>query len=184
MAYWAGFISSGDPSTPYVVMGIGLMILMYLMLRTKLRNRKKDPLARAPGAPGLSLQRDFERQMNDLLVELAEMARQISAQLDTRAARLETLIREADEKIARLEQSSASRPSAPVHPSVPTDYMRLATSGETPAEPPPDPYSPDPRHGEIYALADQGQKTDAIAARLGRPKGEVELILALRPRGS
>ena len=40
--------------------------------------------------------------MESLLVELSEMARQISAQLDTRSQKLEILIREADEKIAAL----------------------------------------------------------------------------------
>jgi len=37
-----------------------------------------------------------ERQMQSLLVELSEMSRQISAQLDTRSAKLELLIKEAD----------------------------------------------------------------------------------------
>jgi hypothetical protein len=35
----------------------------------------------------------------------------------------------------------------------------------------------------VYALADQGQSAYDIANQLGRPRGEIELILALRPRG-
>ena len=38
------------------------------------------------------------------------------------------------------------------------------------------------RHAEIYALADAGQDATEIAARLGRPSGEVALILALRTK--
>jgi hypothetical protein len=47
------------------------------------------------------------------------------------------------------------------------------------APPPPAP-SIDPRHAEIYALADQGRSPRDIATHLGRPSGEIELILALR----
>ena len=54
--------------------------------------------------------------MSNLVVEMSEMARQITAQLDTRAAKLELLIKEADEKIARLGASgeSTSGNGAPV----------------------------------------------------------------------
>ncbi len=38
----------------------------------------------------------------------------------------------------------------------------------------------DPRHAEIYAWADQGRTPREIASQLGRPSGEIELILALR----
>ena len=34
----------------------------------------------------------------------------------------------------------------------------------------------------VYALMDQGQSISEIAAQLDRPRGEIELILALRPR--
>ncbi len=38
----------------------------------------------------------------------------------------------------------------------------------------------DPRHAEVYMLADQGRSSRQIAQQLQRPEGEVELILALR----
>jgi DNA-binding NarL/FixJ family response regulator len=41
----------------------------------------------------------------------------------------------------------------------------------------------DSRHAQIYALSEEGMSTHQIAEQLGRPEGEVELILALRPRG-
>ena len=44
--------------------------------------------------------------------------------------------------------------------------------------------STDPRHAEVYALADEGRSPAEIAARLDRPNGEIELILALRPKAS
>ena len=42
----------------------------------------------------------------------------------------------------------------------------------------------DPRHAEVYVLADQGHSPHAIAQRLERPYGEIELILALRDKGA
>ncbi len=106
--------------------------------------------------------------MSSLLTELAQMARQISAQLDTRAARLEALIREADERIDRLrsmqEAEGATHPPAPSQPSAANSEQQQ-------------------RYGQIYGLADEGDSADRIAQKLEMPKGEVELILALRARG-
>jgi hypothetical protein len=36
------------------------------------------------------------------------------------------------------------------------------------------------RHDDVYALADSGLDSPAIAARLAAPIGEIELILGLR----
>jgi DNA-binding NarL/FixJ family response regulator len=41
---------------------------------------------------------------------------------------------------------------------------------------------PDPRHADVYRMADQGNSPNEIARQLNRPHGEVELILALRPQ--
>src|SRR5215217_6709588 len=48
--------------------------------------------AASRGAPSLAQQRGIEREMSQLMTELSEMARQVSAQLDARSARLEKLI--------------------------------------------------------------------------------------------
>ena len=107
----------------------------------------------------LTEQKVVEREVSTLLSELAEMARQISSHLDSRSARLEDLIRQADARIERLEALGATAASPPIEP----------TNGE-------------PTNNEVYALADQGCSAKEIAQRLDRPKGEIELILALRGR--
>jgi hypothetical protein len=135
--------------------------ILYAIFRTN--SKKKDPLARGTSASSLARQRNVERQMESLLVELSEMARQITAQLDTRAAKLEMLIREADEKISTLRQGTAAV-AAPL------------------SQPEWSAASIDPQHEAVYALADQGKSTGEIAKQLNRPSGEVELILALRAR--
>jgi DNA-binding NarL/FixJ family response regulator len=146
------------------------MMLVYLFVRPSLR--RKDPLTR-PGGSSLSQERSVERQMQNLLVELSEMTRQISAQLDTRAAKLELLIREADEKIDRLQTTMRSAAS--------TDAIAPRTGSESPLDSAPT-STIDPRHARIYELVDAGQTVSQIAQSLNRPSGEVELILALRPK--
>jgi hypothetical protein len=145
---------------PVIIMAI--LTIVYAVFRPLLK--KKDPLKKPPSFASLSQQRAVEREMQNVLVELSEMARQISAQLDTRAGKLEALIKEADEKIALLKIGTSASSS-----SLNVDINRPA---------PPAPV--DPRHREIYEMADQGRSSREIAQHLNRPSGEIELILALR----
>ena len=160
------------------LLGMGALALAYVVLRPMMR-RKRDPLERNVVESSMAQQRAVERQMQNLLVDLSEMARQISAQLDTRAARLQALLDQADQRIAQLRQLTGAAPSDSSHPGTPSPP---ATSGETSAAAPLSVASP--MHTEVYTLADEGRGAKEIAARLNRPSGEIELILALRtPRG-
>ena len=154
----------------WVVLAIGMIAVAYLLFRPKFR--KRDALEKPPAFASLSSQRAVERQMQNLLVELSEMARQISAQLDTRSSKLELLIAQADEKIAMLQRLShqTALSSTPSNGS-PPPQERLDSRVDA-----------DPRHADVYSLADQGRSAGQIAQALGRPSGEIELILALRPR--
>jgi hypothetical protein len=148
-----------DPITKWAAVILAILTILYATLRPMFR--KKDPLDKPAGFGSLAQQRAVERQMQNALVEMAEMARQISAQIDTRAAKLEALIREADQKIAAMKAQDSN--GSPPASSLPLD---------APAQ--------DPRHAQVYALADQGHSCNDIAQRLNRPSGEIELILALR----
>lgn len=167
-----------DPNTRWIVLGFAAFALVYITLIRPLRKKgRKDPLDKPSGGGVLAHQRAVERDMSNLLVELSEMARQMTAQLDTRAAKLELLIKEADDRIATLKRAAAGITT------VPSDERTelLATFSELPAEETPSaPSPPDPRNLEVYDLADQGLTIQEIAHELGRPTGEVELILALR----
>lgn len=167
MSLLSAYSFSEDPSR-YLALAAGVLLLAYLLLRSKLK--RKDPLKKSSAAGMLSQQRGVERDMSQLLVELSSMARQITAQLDTRAAKLELLIQEADQKIEKLAAlRAAGGPAASVYPS----------SGVfAPADEP----EVDPRHVEVYRLADGGRSAMQIAQQLERPSGEIELILALRPK--
>jgi hypothetical protein len=186
-------ISSRDPATTWGAIAVGVLTIVYVVFIRPLR-KKKDPLARPKGdsTSNLARQRSVERDMSNLLVELSEMTRQLTAQLDTRAAKLEILLREADEKLAALRAEAGRSPEAAAqhdlplrhsvdrgfHPPAEDCHDRLLLSntamGSTALA------ETDGRHAAIYDLADEGHNAHEIARQLDRPSGEIELILALR----
>lgn len=176
-----------DEQTYPILIGLGAVILIYLaVLRPKMR-KKKDPLDQPPPRATMAQQRALERDMQTLLVEYEQMIRNMTSQLDTRAAKLELLIKEADEKMAALSAANAgailpSVSAAPGDSATSADPETAAMARATDLTPTPrrDPTGPDPRHAEVYALADQGLAARDVARKLGRPNGEIELILALR----
>lgn len=146
----------------WLVIAFLMLAASYLLMRPK---KKKDPLGRLGHSSSLSQERNVERELQSLLVDLSKMAQQISAQLDTRAAKLEALIKEADDKIRQLTSIPQAHGENPL-PSIPADP----------------PAATDPRYNEIYSMADSGEAVRTISEKLNRPAGEIELILALRPR--
>jgi hypothetical protein len=175
--------SLDDPATRWTLIGAGVFVILYVFVIRPSR-RRKDPLERSPVPSSLAQQRAVERDMNNLLVELNEMARQMTAQIETRAARLELLIKEADEKIATLKAATggggggggASAPGPSF--SHPVERLISATIGDAAA-----PAPADPRHARVYAMADEGRTVHEIAREIGRPSGEIQLILDLRGKG-
>ena len=77
-----------DDGTKWLIIGGAVLLITYTIIRPMAKKRK-DPLDRPVGQGHLAKQRAVEREMGNLLVELSEMARQITAQLDTRATKLE-----------------------------------------------------------------------------------------------
>ena len=177
--------SLNDPGA-MVLMGLGVMGLIYLMVlrpaAQKNKKRKKpDPLATPPSVrQSLAGERSAERGMQTLLLELEQMSRQLSAQLDTKAAKLEALIREADAKTAALQGLLAQDKAGAL-------ADRLMTADATTDQPPREAFESGlaalASHRSIYDLSDAGDAAAAIARKLDRPAGEVELILALRGTG-
>ncbi|XAM00901.1 hypothetical protein OT109_05845 [Phycisphaeraceae bacterium D3-23] len=133
--------------------------------------------------------------MQDLMVEIEQMAKRLGAHLDAKTIHIEKAIREADERIAQLEALRASSPSAaasaaeevsaevesaalalPADASAVSEVLAEVPEAEAPAD---EPYT-DPLMGRVYALADAGKGPQAIAQELQEQVGKVELILALR----
>lgn len=166
----------------WIALVVAMLAISYLMFRPRFK-KKKDPLEKLPFS-GLAQQRSVERQMQNLLVELSEMTRKMNGQIETRVAKLEELIKQADERIEALRQAGGAPPSLPSSPIDLPAPISLAPPSPSPVLPVEEEsiVDLDPRHAEIYSLADEGRDAREIATRLGRPSGEVELILALRPR--
>lgn len=187
----------GGGPPPWVLLVLGGLTILYLTVIRPMRKGKKkpDPMEQPAARLSLAQQRAVEREMGNLLVEYEEMVRRMTAHLETRAAKLELLIREADEKIARLGAAvEGADARADAGAPVGDDAGPAMTSADAPdpGSPPPTeapPASlppagrsagPDARHTEVYRLADNGQSPRQIARKLNRPHGEIELILALR----
>ena len=114
------------------------------------------------------------------------MIESAGAQLDARAEQLRALIRTADERIEQLRQAQSAAAShrpgrdMTVHDAsdeAPRDAAPFVTPQAAPGED-----ATEAPHAQIYSLSADGLSIQQIADRTGRPKGEVELILALRPR--
>jgi hypothetical protein len=172
MAPFLSDVNLHDPSFQWILIVMALSTIYFAVVRPATK-KNKDPLAKTPSMSSLAQQRSVDRQMQNLLVELSEMARQITAQLDTRSQKLMMLIQDADDRIAELKKLEGQTPTAPAKP-----WPALSESAPRNI---PIPEPADEQHQSIYALSDQGKAAGDIARELNRPRGEVELILALRP---
>ena len=133
-----------------------------------------------------------------------DLARELSATLDSKMRRSQHLVRDAEAQIARLEglieHARVSRVE-PSHGEATTPHSKLLQTlshgptqaagltsvnvgQRTPLRPPPAVQrpAPDRRYEQIYTLADAGHDMQAISKHVGSPIGEVELILSLRQK--
>lgn len=140
--------------------------LLLAGLRRKQRDRAAAPTFSGPRDPaGLPSDMDkkerLRRDLESLIGELQDLSRKISAEIDTRFAKLEASIRDADRRIAVLNRLAR-------------DAERGSDGGSS------DVGEQDSRHGIVYELADAGFSCVEIAKDLGKTPGEIELILNLR----
>lgn len=112
-----------------------------------------------------------------------EEARHFAALLDNKAERLEQLLAEAEERIARLEKLMRMRPDRDAEALRGGDRIDTpvasANHDQCSAVPPAEPA--DPLTRSVYELADQGHDSVEIAQKLDEQVGKIDLILALRP---
>jgi DNA-binding NarL/FixJ family response regulator len=121
-------------------------------------------------------QRLAERDLAELMQQMTQLATKATAQMEERAGALAELIRQADARIAQLKGPATAGPLSTTPPTASIPTVPPLTA------PPPHVEVADERHVAVYELADQGASALDIAQQLGRPRGEIELILALRPR--
>jgi hypothetical protein len=111
------------------------------------------------------------RDVEELMTRLDDLAAQIHRRLDAKLARLESALREADQRVDCLTRLMRQADGQPVVDVTLEEVDPLATQ---PAA------SSPTAHVEVFRLADSGRAPLEIARQTGLPTGEVELILSLR----
>jgi uncharacterized protein HemX len=162
-----------------ILLVVGFSALMMVMARRRVSKRGASVAASrrsrsaASGADAAAGRYGIHKSMQQLLLELEELSREINSQVDTRLRALNILIQEADEKIRdlrRLQGIAGDRPEPVEH--LPT--AKAEPHGDETRE----------RYAQVYALAEKGSTVVEIAQEIGLMSGEVELILALRRTAS
>jgi len=152
----------------------GITIVMLSTYRKSRRSRQNRGEPIREQYERLNRQSAVTRDVETAMLELDRLARQILGRIDTRFAKLETVIRDADERIAalsRLVHTSKGRPSLDVTlASQAPDEVALTSTAPVSAQ----------RHDAVYRMADGGLSSLDIARETGKNKGEIDLILALR----
>lgn len=167
---------AGMSTTQAVLLALAVVGLTIVMLSTRRR------IAQSRQPSGSSVRRRYEqyqernragRDLETVMAELDQLARQVHGRLDTRFAKLEMVIRDADERIENLSRLVRAAEGSPT--------LDLTLEEAVPDPPPPDDKDiDDKRHAPIYRLADSGLTAAEIAGEVDRTTGEIELILALR----
>ncbi len=154
----------------YLLVAALLMITFSLMSRLRKRRLKRaaEP-AQLENIERMRQLRGMRGDLEDLMVEIEQLAKRLGAQLDAKSVQIEQLLAEAEQKIARLNALQAEANSA-------------ASGGGDTGQPNPEmgAISDDPLARSVYELADKGNDSAQIARELDEHVGKVELILALR----
>lgn len=165
----AGALSSSQLSL--LVLILVVISLLLIVTRRRLRESRNSPRAYArEQIHRIREERHVNHEVQDVMVELQQLSRQINAQIDTKFAKLESAIRSADDRIDRLTRLLRQTDGQPT--------LDVTVADNAPAvDPAPRPHS---TRRLIYQLADAGRTPIEIARELATTTGEVELVLALR----
>ena len=126
--------SSADNGMTVVLLVLCATVIMIMLLRrhqfrgTTRRDMARDHIARVRD------QHQLRQSMDELLVQLEEVSRNVGAQVETKFAKLEKVIGDADDRIVRLEhmlgqsstESSTRRANTPSTTSLPTARVTAA----------------------------------------------------------
>ena len=142
------------------------LIVMGLMVSYRKRRRKSMAPQVTPDeqVERVRQQKGMRADLEDLMVEIEQLARRFGSQLDAKTIALEQVIKTADAKIERLERLIKQ-----------AKETSTASSNQ-----PVQSENADPVAATIYELADDGMEPVDIAAKIDEHIGKVELILALR----
>ena len=188
---------SGQWATLFPMIGVLLIIMgLFMMIRKRKQRSAHEPTAREQ----LERSRQKQRMQGDLehlMVELEQLTKRFSAQLDAKSLHLEKLIDQADRRIDELKRlQGESTDSGKIDRDYWSKHDPWASSSKPPSSTSSAPdrseradaatTSSPTRTGEadlthsVYELADQGFDAPDIARKLDEHVGKIELMLALR----
>ncbi|MGB2986094.1 MAG: hypothetical protein WBE26_09445 [Phycisphaerae bacterium] len=168
--------TSAVDTTQIVMLLLAVIGLTIVMLSTRRRIRKSQHRPRTSVrelAAESQAQRKTTRDVEEVMLELDQLSRQIHGRIDTKLARLEAIIHDADQRIDKLSRLTRAVEGQPT--------LEITLGEEDPLKPSSNtPKADDGPHATIYRLADRGLSPNQIAREVGKLNGEIELILALR----
>lgn len=166
----------GVTASQLVMLALAIVFLTIVMISTGRRIRESRALTGRPVREkyaALENRQAARRDVEQVMLELDKLARQVHARIDTKLVRLEALIRDADQRIAALAPPTPRSQNPRSTVSAPRETVSAGIGG--------DPSEGDAtRFAFIYRLSEQGFSAVQIAGKVGRPQGEIELILGLR----
>lgn len=140
---------------------LALLVVARAQRKLDARNPPQGALP-ADGKKGTRIDPEIRNDLSDILLRLEETSRRVNGQLEMRFQMLNRLLTDADAKISEMKALTERRPA-----SVPPMGLPV-----------------DPQIGEIHRHADAGMDSVEIARKLGRQRGEIDLILSLRKASS
>lgn len=157
-----------------ILLILGTTALMLISTRRRLRKAANSPKAYTrEQRTRLRDEESLVQEMEEVMARLEDVASDVQARIDTRFAKLESVLGDADERIDRLERLLRRCQGQPAID------LTVSETADPPGEPDDD-GADGARHRLIYDLADAGRTPVQIAQQTDQSTGEVELILALR----
>jgi len=164
------------PAKPSFESFLPALIVLALITLILFRKPRKDKAGGKTAArPPLrdtdaALRPQAMEHMEGILVELEKAGREMNARLDTKIHVLNSLMEEADKKIALLRGSNSAAP-APEEGARRAEDVRKDIREQSRDQ-----------HAQVYELHAQGTPVVEIAKKTGYRPGEIELILNLDDR--
>ena len=180
------------------VVGILLILMWFVMSTRKRMARKGQRITAREQLERLKQRTGMHGDLEKLMVEIEEMAKRMSAQLDAKSIKLEKLLDEADIQISRLEKmmnragqglqdakrvaggSEAGTFAGDSQNNTYGQHIADFNAGLSATAATGLPNTDDKLTQSVYSLSDQGLSPVEIAGQLSEQVGKVELILALR----
>jgi len=186
MIVLAEFDLSETPVLEIAIPLLGVLLItmgMFMGIRKK-RMKPGANVSARDHVDDLRQRQAVRGDLEQLMIEVEQLAKRFGTQLDAKTMQMEQLIDEANAVISKMQKLQEHRQA---DEAVPQPHTPDDSSPDLPA-PPPHPPSPSPQASDpdsvlkqkVYDLNDRGCDPVEIARMLDEHVGKVELILALR----